>query len=121
MKPWGEEDIIAKESPGRAITINRGNEILAQAELSTGTRIVHLSINSEGDKILYVTDTGVITLFDVERKVSTKLLSTNIATLGIVEFIDADDFTGVACGINNDLKVSTNMFIPQFHDGSNCS
>lgn len=90
---------------GNAIVVYNDDTMVAQTEPVEGT-IVRLSVNSDGDKIVYATDRGVVALFDLTIGKSVLMPSKLETTPSIVTFVTVNDSTIIAYEENSDLKAS---------------
>lgn len=98
-------DVIAKTTHTNSVVILLGNEIIAESSPIDGD-IISLRLSPNGKKLVYITDKGMVTLFDVESKTTTNILKLS-ESAKFIKFITIEHDEVIICRETSDtLRVS---------------
>ncbi|KAL2742849.1 apoptotic protease-activating factor 1 isoform X1 [Vespula maculifrons] len=107
VQSFGEMDIIAKTTHINSIVILLGNEVIAETDSIDGD-IISLKLSPNGKKLVYITDKGMVTLFDVDSKTTTNILKL-YESAKFIKFITIENDEVIICTETSDtLRVWKN-------------
>ncbi|XP_046825757.1 apoptotic protease-activating factor 1 isoform X2 [Vespa crabro] len=119
VQSFGEEDIIAKTTHTNSVVILFGDEIIAESSPIDGD-IISLKLSPNGKKLVYITDKGMVTLFDVESKTTTNILKLS-ESAKFIKFIRIEDDEVIICRETSDtLRIWKNNKIAYLIENAGC-
>ncbi|XP_072748469.1 uncharacterized protein [Anoplolepis gracilipes] len=103
VKPYDETDITVKECQLKKIIISYGEDTI---ELESKGKIVNLQLSPGGNEIIYITDTGTITLYDITTRTSNFSLDMKEHNI-FLKIINICNFNVIICGwsSNNTMMI----------------
>ncbi|XP_076276380.1 uncharacterized protein LOC143207139 isoform X2 [Lasioglossum baleicum] len=96
-QPLYESDTIVTETFSNTVVTLVGDKIIAESEPVNGT-INNLILSADRSKIVYVTDEGIVTLFDIHQKKTINILKNT----ELIKMINIQNSNVIICRENDD-------------------
>ncbi|XP_076676313.1 apoptotic protease-activating factor 1 isoform X3 [Andrena cerasifolii] len=125
VQQFGKADTIVTETVSNTIVALVGDKIIAESKPIKG-KINNLILSSDGKKIIYGTDEGLVTLFDVDKKETTPILKVsqnielikilNVQKCSIIVCREADDSLRVWQNVELSYLVENAGYVISIHE-----
>lgn len=113
MENFGKENIVALKSAPTMITIYSGKRIMNKVESICG-RILKLDLHDKAKKLIYITESGSVVLYNMSTELSSKIFQLD----SIDNFIDIlqveDNFMMICKDEDDKLQVNKSLSIYNF-------
>ncbi|KAK2582333.1 hypothetical protein KPH14_004670 [Odynerus spinipes] len=117
VQSFGEVDVISKKTHANAVVILHGDKIIAESN-PIDEDIISLRLSPNGKKLVYITEEGMVTLFDIESKIATNILRLSQGA-EFIKFITIENDEVIICRETNDtLRVWKNNKIAYLVDNA---
>lgn len=105
VQPHGKADIVVTETLSNTIITLVGDEVVAESKPIEG-KINNLILSSDRKKIVYVTDKGIVILFDIDKKEGIPILKVS-QNIELLKILNVQDGSIIVCReTGHNLRVS---------------